>query len=222
MKKLTSIVLSIFLSTFLFVVSAMALPISKPSLHYDSNQWGGTGIFFDSSTNKLSFNGTRVDLAETDGTSTQHSDWVIDWNTTLVSTSVTPGVAVAAEFSGGSLSVTQGTTTIFSGDISSLVFKGFIDDQEAHGDALITNVGGEIVTNSSYNWPYTNSSALNAAMVVLDFNLDPIISSTLFSSNFNGEASGDISPVPEPATLMLLGFGLFGLAAVSRKKFFEK
>lgn len=33
---------------------------------------------------------------------------------------------------------------------------------------------------------------------------------------------GESAPVPEPATLLLLGFGLFGLAGFSRKKFLKK
>jgi len=59
------------------------------------------------------------------------------------------------------------------------------------------------------------------------------LSKTSFSSNSNGGTSvaqigGPVdegspgSPVPEPATLILLGAGLVGLAGVGRKKLFKK
>jgi hypothetical protein len=35
-------------------------------------------------------------------------------------------------------------------------------------------------------------------------------------------STNDLSPVPEPATLILLGAGLVGLAGVGRKKLFKK
>ncbi len=39
------------------------------------------------------------------------------------------------------------------------------------------------------------------------------------SGTVSGPKGNDVSPVPEPATLILLGSGLVGLAAFGRKKF---
>ena len=58
-------------------------------------------------------------------------------------------------------------------------------------------------SSSSTSNPFTGSNPVTTSTVEVGGGADP-------------------SPVPEPATMLLLGSGLVGLAAAGRKKFFKK
>lgn len=91
-------------------------------------------------------------------------------------------------------------------------------------DATITYVGGAYITGSPL-YLYVKDGASNPAFYIFDIsNWNGI--ETIYLNNFwpnRGAIShvtilGKVSAVPEPATLILLGLGLLGIAGFRRKK----
>lgn len=200
-----------------------AITISTPDVSFDSSQGAGQNLFttqgvhFDSASGYLAVSAKATSISYDGVTSAPLTGGTVDYRVLLTSTSSDSSV-VSASFgtdgvAGDDLIVRDSSGLLLSGnflryDISS-IYSALPD--QGYGDAVFEVTGGSL---ASY---YTN--ALNQGGIVhIQFNITPSFSATTFENDFNGSVKGDIAPVPEPSTLLLLGSGLVGAGFWFRRR----
>ncbi len=198
--------------------------IGLPDIGWDSAPSGaGGGITtFAPGTGLLSITGSVVSFIPNTAPGPLMVGGTVSIFASLVGT--TPGVgSIHADF-GTTGGVNPNPTTLdveirdsggalaLAGNFGDLTFDGIYGSNIGFGGAIFTPTLGYLLPD----FP------VPAGIVHLEYNLAPTWSATSYTAPWSSESKGDIGPVPEPATIALLGTGLLGLLGYTGRRFWRK